>query len=359
MKKIKYAYAKRCIQSKNGFTLIEIIVALAIVSAVFSGIVMILLNSKKLEVQAKDLDQLNMIVASYIEEMRYSPDEAITSFELEYKGMVDDKEQYRKTMYLDSKMEKVRPGKATYKVDIELNSKKHKTGDSFLIPEIPLRYEDFKIYPGIKKYLLWVIPSVTGVDDQASGEYLHHNYEIVVINGINYSEFDDYLADWGAKISLGYQAYEKTIPSEYIRQAYSREESIGRQSIRLFREIMRVHDVTIPKDFAQYNVDEQVQDAINVRGSIPLKMWLDGELEDGSKYTVDIVNQNGASLDIYVIGDDAEKDVRLTAHEGISKTTYIEPENDTELQYDFKIKVYRMKNLDLLVDYDSGYYYAD
>lgn len=369
MKKFKLSK----IINNNGFTMIELMVTLSIIGIVSTGLFTLMGHVKTLQVDDRELDEINMLVSSYVESLRYSPDEAIDELGLKINGTPSEtktkdadgnltawKQQsnYLSTIYLNKKMISVPKADAAYSVEINLKKAIDKTGASNFTPNMQnQRYKGFNLEPTITNYVVWVCTSLTSAEEQASNKgYLDHNYEVVMINDLTADKFDDYLIQWGAT------THNSNARPENI--TYTAEESLYKERYRLFREIIAEgtwYRTNYPWVIApsQFNVDEQIQTELNVRGSIPVRIIFEQPPVRGGRYNIDVINDTSEAFDFYLEGDENNPMVEIKSIIGATNVTYLKPDRDEKIEYDFEMFVKRIENGSTLVDYQSGYYYAD
>lgn len=353
--------------------MIELMVTLSIIGIVSTGLFALMYHVKTLQVDGRELDEINMLVSSYVESLRYSPDEAVNKLGLKINGtpnetktkdkdgnltLWEQKSNYTSTIFLNKKMISVPMAEAAYSVEINLNKAINKTGASNFSPNMQnQRFEGFKLEPTITNYVVWVCTSLTSAEEQASNKgYLDHNYEVVMINDLSAERFDDYLIKWGATTHNS-NARESN-------ETYTAEESLNKERFRLFREIIAEGSwyrnerpwLMAP---SQYNVDEQVQTDLNVRGSIPVRITFEQPPVRGGRYNIDVINDTSEAFDFYLEGDENNPMVDIKFKTGAVNITYLKPDRDEKIEYDFEMVVKRIENGSTLVDYKSGYYYAD
>jgi len=355
-------------KSNKGFTLIEVMVALAVMSIVFSGIITMLVDSQKMQVKSNALDKLNMTVSSYIEMLRYSTNDAISDLELiedtassssetMENGSKKENKSYYRNIYLNTKLQEVEKAYSEYSISIVLNSNSEETRESFLIPDMQnKRYKHFDLWPSTNDYIFWVLPALENRDQQNSGVYTERNYELVVINGEkakSFKDLQDYVVDWA----------QKTYPLISAREcAWSRQEilSSSEKWKFLFAEIRNSNNgVRQESDISQYDIDEQSNNFVNVRGSIPVRVEYDQPPNNGKPYNYYVVNEFPATIDFYLISDEESPLFNVECVKGLANITHLKPDKDKKMSYDFTVVVRRTSEETNLIEYKSGYYYAD
>jgi hypothetical protein len=71
------------------------------------------------------------------------------------------------------------------------------------------------------------------------------------------------------------------------------------------------------------------------------------------------VNEYPAAIDFYIVSEEENPMFEIKRIKGLANLTYLKADKDKKRSYDFTITVTRNSDQTKLIEYKSGYYYAD
>lgn len=323
---------------KQGFTLIEVVVSIAIISIVGFSIMNSFTTSNKVNRNAKEIDYANEKSANVLEKFKKDPKEYIKTMELDKTEKEDEngwKKKYKKTVYFNYNWEEVREGSSdkAYYMDFQVidETSLGTLGNNLPSKDKPFPgYEDMDpfIKDGISKYVLYII------DRPVQTLANQNSYELYLIEGCS----DDIFTNWFNRSYASWHNANLVGGIKPISQDAINSRSGDDKLLYVLRDlnlIVKSNNASDEKvQFGRYEYNAGT-------GSIPLYLNLKNPK---SHCVVDVVNNTSKSLDLYLLSKGKEDEIedmniQFEFRNGYCTKTHISKDKKNESKYSGKVSL--------------------
>lgn len=330
----------------KGFTLIEIIISIAIISIVGLSVMQMFTTSSKVNRRAKEIDNANLKATSIIEKIKNNPDNFVKDMKLEKERLLDkngrvvtnEKEaktcenSYEKTIYYDYHWnEVVDVKKARFKSTVNLKKKANYGESSDFNPKkySTTQKRDPVIDGSTDQYFLIVLNEPEFFKRKEN----YTNYEMYIFKDYTKTTF----LEWLYKERGG---YKDLYVSKRMEKGESYEKAIKDFDVirSLGEDIVIFYAVRDIQSFGQSNYEDSDAKDKTI-DSVPFYLQFN-DLD--KKQNVEVFNISNKNVDIYILSnykEKVEKNINFISSGGIFGKTYLDESRKDESNFDIEVKV--------------------
>ncbi|MFX0548762.1 prepilin-type N-terminal cleavage/methylation domain-containing protein [Hathewaya histolytica] len=345
-------------KKNKGFTLIEVIISIAIISIVGFSVMNMFNTSTKVNRNAKELDYANLKATNTVEKIKNAPLEFTKTMDLRDEAYFKDKQvvinkedanrlekRYAKVIYYDYSWNEVSKKKdAKFKATVNLTEERF-LGEPTSVK--PKKYKtntgkDPTIYGNADDYLIVTI-DIIGADKDTT---TNADYETYVLEGYTEETFKKWLfSEDGYKpifIQKALTREKNPAPSEKVAiQWYNGTKNLGYERLRFYalRDMAKEwqQDYELKKNIGGGAID-----------GIPYYLKFNNP---NKKYNIEVLNCSSKKLDIYITGNEKstiKNNTKFTSSQGTFSTTYLSEGRVYETKFHGDIIVSSLDNKRIL-----------
>lgn len=296
----------------QGFTLIEVIVAIAIISLVSGGLITMFSTSAKVNRRAKEIDMANLIAVSDTEKIKRRPDK-----------FIDEASDVKREDLGDTKV--ITATSEKY-LDYQWNEVSNKSDSTFTVKTTVEKVEesgDYSIYR--PKH---------GDDDKY--ELCKTNTSSLIVAIDEEGSSDKY------KAFILEKTYDEFI-NEILAEELAKKDNDDYGYIKALREVLQDYGVEYREDSGE----------TGKLGAIP--MYLNVK-EHGrtDTYSIEVYNLSKRQIDLYLTEvQDIKDNIEFSIISGTASVTYLSGDKDKNSGYSFNVQITRNKDDSQLIDYST------
>lgn len=356
------------VKNNKGFTIIELILAVCILSLVVGVLMKMFVVSSKVNRSADEIDKANMIATNKAEQIKKDPNKFLNSLKtkIEKKDSSDkDKKITTGSMeeYYDYNWEKTDKANAKFVLTSSIINENKKAESMIYMPKITYISGEAKLVNQCHNYFVVAVEALDKTTEHNITE-VDHNYEIYIIQRTPFDRapqtYYAYSPNTYYKGEDPYEFYKSRISNfyeQYLREGKKNPWLWGKMGAT--REIQGAigHICDNGKRwgtrFVWWQYDKKKKNIKNVKGSIPISIRLE---KSSKEYNLTVVNATDADLDLYFYKEDEETKVNIDTKEGNSTVTQVDSNHQKEESYDINVVVTRKKDNCKLADYTTQKY---
>lgn len=338
-------------KKNKGFTLIEVVISIAIISIVGLSVMQMFTTSSKVNRKAKEIDEANLKATSIIEKIKNNPENYAKNMKLNKEKFLDkggyvvtdekkaktSESEYEKVIYYDYQWNEVGDvKKAKFKSTVKLNKKGNYGEHSDFNPRKydTTGYDDPVIDGTTDQYLIIALNE----PEYFKGDKPYTTYEMYIFKDFTSESFLKFLYDE----KNGYRGI-------YIRDRMSKGKtykeatdefdaicSLG-EDIVIFYAV-RAMQTQGKSSFENPDAKEKAVD------SIPF--YVKFENLDKNQ-NIEVYNISNKNIDIYILSDykeQVEKNINFVSKKGVFGKTYLNESRKDESNFDVEVKVTSIDN---------------
>lgn len=355
--------------NNKGFTLVEVIIAVAILALISGVLLKTFVVASKVNKNASEIDEANILATSKIEMIKkdgnaymkpfvdskqakikeeyYNKDNAKVSSKSEAES-INVTTEVQEIEYYKSNWEKTKDkNEATYITTTKVKKFEQQGKLTTFIPDDKSVNGSRKISSKIKEYLIVAIENLDGIElKESEGIEPDHNYELYILKKAD-----------GVVENLE-EAFRKEVNNMYERKYKNRK---TRPWVWAKMDAIRGYCRYLYDNYGghrcvDWNYDKAKKETKALKGSIPLVLDVEKSSEE---YKIKIINTTEFNLDIYLCKEDEETNIDFITQEGSLGITNIDLDRKKQNYFDINVNITKIKDKKVLLNYSNKKYFAD
>lgn len=361
---------KKFKSKKAGTTLVEIIVALAILAMIGVTVMDAFATSSKVNRSAKVVDNATIIATNVIQDFKKDPEGFIKERNLSSTDVDNKTDTNTITTYNGEKKYDYVWNETTnnvnngYSVRYTIKEDKAYGRSAMYKPSSTIDDEDFALSKDITNYLVYIV-DVPNYTDWAESE----DYLLILFKGWTIEQYKDWISGGTSKLSYerwfktygsynsrtDYEPY-KNLPEKYYNY-YAMTDLIRARSYAAVDQYFNLSD----NHFVGYKTDDSGYSRAQYihqypskslkkqqceNGAVSIKIQ-DGDIDLNKHYDIQIVNDSSIDVNLYVAAknqdkvDDMGDKINIDLASGVATSTLVNEKNTYSVNYDVTVEVIR------------------
>lgn len=338
-------------KKNKGFTLIEVIISIAIISIVGFSVMNMFNTSTKVNGNAKELDYANLKATNTVEKIKNAPLEFTKTMDLRDEAYFKDKQvvinkedanrlekRYAKVIYYDYNWNEVSKKKdAKFKATVNLTEERFLGKPTSVKPKkyITNSTKEPTIYGNATDYLIIAV----NIPKEARTPGINADFETYVLEDFTKEKFNEWLysEDGYKEIYINRIMNKDGKTRKDAQDNYYLTKNMGYDTFRLYA----LRDMQL-----EWQHDYEVATGVDGRSidSIPFYLKFNNP---NKKYNIEVLNDCSKKLDIYIVGDETKaikKNTKFNLAQGTFSTTYLNEGRVYETKFHGNVTVSSVDN---------------